>query len=76
MKAAKIFFGLLGGVYAVMQAVQLIGALQKGDISGMGTTKLLVCIGGLLLGAALCIGLLMSAFKKPAGAGARYGGRR
>lgn len=75
MKAAKIFFGLLGGVYAVMQAVSLIHVMQEGGFSTITTTKLLATIGGLLLGAALCIGLLMSALKKPSAAGAGSGRR-
>ena len=67
MKAVKIIIGLAGGVYAVLQVRELIGMLQRGVAEDLGTTKLLACVAGILLGAALCIGLLQNALRKRAG---------
>jgi len=67
MKALKIIIGLAGGVYAVLQVRELIGMLQQGDAHDLGTTKLLACVGSILLGSALCIGLLQNALRKRAG---------
>lgn len=60
MKLVKIIIGLAAGVYAAFQVRQLTQLLQEEQTS----VGLFGCIAGLCLGAALCIYLLTSAFKR------------
>jgi hypothetical protein len=61
MKAIKIIFGLLAGVYAVAQVIQLIGLLAAGAyISAVMGSMAGVCIGG-----AISVTLIKSAFSSP-----------
>ena len=75
MKAIKIIIGLAGGVYAALQVRHLVQLLQAKETTDYRSSTLLGCLAGICLGAALCIGLLRSAFKKPSGKGAEPGDR-
>jgi hypothetical protein len=67
MKAVKIIIGLAGGAYAAFQVRQLVQLLRAGNTSEYAKSGMLGCIAGILLGAALCIGLLQNALRKRAG---------
>ncbi len=61
MKAVKVIVAVLAGAYALYMAVSLVRSLLAGE----HPSALMGAVAGGCLGAALCVGLLQSAFRKP-----------
>ena len=60
MKVVKIVFGVLAGLYAAAQVVQLLVMLSRDGHA----SSLLGCVSGLCIGAAISVLLFRSAFKE------------